>query len=181
MQSKIDPSFVNINEAVQAIIDHKKHLSGALLPILHDIQYQYGYIPELALALIAQALQQTEAEIYGVISFYAHFRLQPTGMHLVEICRGEACQAMGSNALEQKIKSQLNIDYQQTTKDNSITLEPVYCLGNCACAPSIKVADKVYGRMTAEKFAHLSDQLRSYRIELNDNQASEEQLMGKSR
>ena len=161
---------------IQQLIDQKQHLSGALLPILHNIQDQYGYIPKLALPLIAKTLQQTEAEIYGVISFYAHFRLQATGKHIVEICRGEACQAMGSQQLEQAVKEQLAIDYGQTTQDNSITLEPVYCVGNCACAPSIKVADKVYGRMTAEKFAHLNDQLSTYTVNLTE-QANEEQVM----
>ena len=166
---------------IQQLITQKQHLSGALLPILHNIQDQYGYIPKLALPLIAKTLQQTEAEIYGVISFYTHFRMQPTGKHIVEICRGEACQAMGSQQLEQVFKQQLNCDYGQTTKDNSITLEPVYCLGNCACAPSIKVDKKVYGRMNAEKFAHLSDQLRHYTIELDsaDQGVVNEQTMGK--
>jgi len=168
MKSNIDPSFDGANKVVSMIIDRNKHLSGALLPILHDIQHHFGYIPKPALALIAQGLHQSEAEIYGVISFYAHFRLQPTGKHIVEICRGEACQAMGSTQLEHAIKKQLGIDYQQTTQDNSITLEPVYCVGNCACAPSVKVGDNVYGRMNAEKFSRLSDQLSSYAISLDE-------------
>jgi len=172
----------NLISKLQSILKKKQHLLGALLPILHDIQHHFTYIPKQALPLIAKTLRQSEAEIYGVISFYAHFRLQPTGKHLVEICRGEACQAMGSQQLEQAVKTQLEIDYQQTTKDNSITLEAVYCLGNCACAPSIKVADKVHGRMTAEKFAHLSDQLCSYTIDLNKkavnrNEKAGEQLL----
>ena len=153
---------------IQQFIDNKKHLAGALLPILHDIQEHFNYIPKQALPLIAQALQQTEAEIYGVISFYAHFRLQPTGKHIVEVCRGEACQAMGSNELEQAVKKQLAIEYGQTTEDNAITLEPVYCVGNCACAPSVKVGDKVYGRMNADKFSQLRDQLNTYQLDLKD-------------
>jgi len=186
MQDEVKFSTESMQVTIADILSEKQNLSGALLPILHDIQHQYGYIPKLALPLISQAIQQTEAEIYGVISFYAHFRLQRTGKHILEICRGEACQAMGSKTLEQTIKSQLNIDYQQTTKDNSITLEPVYCLGNCACAPSIKVSGKVHGRMTAEKFAHLSDQLSSYAINLDEkadnlNQKTAEQLLEKRR
>jgi len=171
------PAQQETQQKIQQLIADKKHISGSLLPILHDIQASFTYIPPEALPLLAQALQQTEAEIYGVISFYAHFRLKPTGKHIVEICRGEACQAMGSTQLEQAVKQQLDCDYQQTTKDNSITLEPVYCLGNCACAPSVKVGEKVYGRMTAEKFSHLSEQLRHYKIDPE----TAEQVMGKQK
>lgn len=158
----------DINSTISAIVAAKKDLPGALLPILHDIQHRYGYIPKPALAIIAQALCQTEAEIYGVISFYKHFHLQPQGKHTVEICRGEACQAMGSAALEQAVKKQLNIDYGQTTADKNFSLEPVYCLGNCACSPSIKVADKTYGRMTSDKFAKLSEQLSLYKLSFGE-------------
>jgi formate dehydrogenase subunit gamma len=154
-------------QKIQQLVDDKNKSAGALLPILHAIQHQFGYIPPQALPMIAKALQQSEAEIYGVISFYSHFYLEPRGKHIVEICRGEACQAMGSVPLEQAAKTQLAIDYQQTTKDKNITLAPVYCLGNCACAPSVKVGDKVFGRMNAEKFEQLTDQLSSYKINLS--------------
>lgn len=153
---------------ISAIVAQKNDLPGALLPILHDIQHHFGYIPKTALPIISQALQQTEAEIYGVISFYAHFHLEPQGKHTIEICRGEACQSMGSMALEQSIKKQLGIDFGQTTADKNFTLEPVYCLGNCACSPSIKVGDKTYGRMTSEKFSSLSEQLSLYKISLGE-------------
>lgn len=157
-----------IEQTVLDIVEQKKALPGALLPILHDIQHHFGYIPKLALATVAQALQQTEAEIYGVISFYAHFHLEPQGKHTIEICRGEACQAMGSKALEQAVQKQLKIDYGQTTADKNFTLESVYCLGNCACSPSIKVGDKTYGRMNSEKFSKLSEQLSLYKISLGE-------------
>jgi len=158
----------SLEQTISAIVEQKKDLPGALLPILHDIQHHCGYIPKLALAIIAQALKQTEAEIYGVISFYAHFHLKPHGKHTIEICRGEACQSMGSMALEQAVKKQLKIDFGQTTADKNFTLEPVYCLGNCACSPSIKVGDKTYGRMTSEKFSKLSEQLSLYKISLSE-------------
>jgi len=158
---------------ITALVDNKQHLPGALLPILHDIQHEFGFIPKAALAIIAKKLQQTEAEIYGVISFYHHFKLTEPGSNIVEICRGEACQAMGSNNLEQHAKSSLNIEFGQTTSDKNITLEPVYCLGNCACAPSIKVGDKVQGRVTNDKFDRLVEKLNTFELSL-DNQ----QLMG---
>ncbi|KGJ95984.1 formate dehydrogenase subunit gamma [Thalassotalea sp. ND16A] len=152
---------------VADIIEQKRQLPGALLPVLHDIQNTLGFIPPQAIALIASALNQTEAEIHGVISFYHHFKTRPVGAHVIEVCRAEACQAMGSRELEQHVKNTLNLDYHQNTKDQQFSLEPVYCLGNCACAPSIRVADKVYGRMNAEKFAQLLDKLTTYVVELN--------------
>lgn len=162
------PQTQSIEQTILAIVARKKALPGALLPILHDIQHHLGYIPKLALTIIAQALKQTEAEIYGVISFYSHFHLKQAGKHTIEICRGEACQSMGSMALEQAVKKQLKIDYGQTTPDKNFTLEPVYCLGNCACSPNIKVGDKTYGRMNSEKFANLSEQLSLYKISLGE-------------
>ena len=161
-----DMATTTIEETIRTIVAEKKALPGALLPILHEIQHQFTYIPQLALAIIAKSLHQTEAEIYGVITFYKHFHLKPTGSHVIEICRGEACQAMGSMALEQTVKSQLGIDFGETTADKNFSLEPVYCLGNCACSPSIKVADKTYGRMTSDKFAKLTKDLLVYKIAL---------------
>ncbi|WNC71568.1 formate dehydrogenase subunit gamma [Thalassotalea psychrophila] len=157
-----------IKKKTQQIVANKKSLPGALLPILHDIQHEFGHIPEQALSIIGQSLNQTEAEIFGVISFYAHFRMQQTGRHVIEICRGEACQSMGSKSLEQAAQSQLDIKYNQISKDNNFTLEPVYCLGNCACAPSVKVAETVYGRMDSEKFARLTDKLSTYKINVGE-------------
>ncbi|WDD99437.1 formate dehydrogenase subunit gamma [Thalassomonas actiniarum] len=157
-------------QVVARSVSDKKALPGALLPILHDIQDQLGYIPKAAIDIIAAGLNQTAAEIYGVISFYHHFRLDKPGNHLVEICRAEACQAMGSEALEQEIKSKLGIDYHQTTKDNNVSLEPVYCLGNCACGPSVKVGERVYGRMSGEKFSQLMDKLSTYVVELGQGE-----------
>ncbi|MCW8864901.1 MAG: formate dehydrogenase subunit gamma [Colwellia sp.] len=155
-------------KTITLFVDNKKKLPGALLPILHDIQQHFGYIPQPAIVIIAQGLQQTEAEIYGVISFYAHFHLEQPGRHIIEVCRGEACQAMGSTALEQAIKSQLGVDFGQTTADKNYTLEPVYCLGNCACSPSIKVGRKTYGRMSSSKFAKLIKTLSLYQLNLGE-------------
>jgi formate dehydrogenase subunit gamma len=158
----------SIEQLISEIVEKKVGLPGALLPILHDIQHHFDYVPKEAIAIVAQGLQQTEAEIYGVITFYAHFQLNKPGRHIIEICRGEACQAMGSKTLEKAIKSQLAVDFGETTADKNFTLEPVYCLGNCACSPSIKVADNVYGRMNSEKFAKLSEQLSLYKISLGE-------------
>ncbi|SFC69300.1 formate dehydrogenase subunit gamma [Pseudoalteromonas denitrificans] len=155
------------------IVDSKKDLPGGLLPILHDIQHEYGFIPKVALGIIATKLNQTEAEIHGVISFYHHFRLTEPGANIVEICRGEACQAMGSKQLENHAKTSLNIDFGQTTTNKNVTLEPVYCLGNCACAPSVKVGDNVHGRMNDKKFDKLMNKLTTFELSLSDNKLQE--------
>ncbi|WP_273206650.1 formate dehydrogenase subunit gamma [Marinobacter subterrani] len=151
-----------IREEVVAL----KHKPGALLPILHAVQNLVGYIPEGAVAIIAEALQQTRAEVHGVISFYHHFRTHPVGSKVIHVCRAEACQAMGGRDLEAHIKSRLGVDYHGTTADNEFTLEPVYCLGNCACAPSIRVNDNIHGRMTPQKFDRLADKLTTATLEI---------------
>jgi len=139
---------------------------GALLPILHGIQDQLGYIPSEAVTMIAEALNQSSAEIHGVISFYHQFRTTAPGKHTVQICRAEACQSMGSRQLEAHAKETLGIDFHQTTADRTVSLEAVYCLGNCACAPSVRVNDDVVGRVTPEKFDQLVEQLQSQKLEV---------------
>jgi formate dehydrogenase subunit gamma len=139
-------------QSIQQIIDKLKHKPGAMLPILHAIQDEVGYIPDKAVSQIAESLLQTRAEVHGVISFYHHFRTTPPGQHTIEICRAEACQAMGCRALEQHAKNTLGIDYHQTTADRSFSLEAVYCLGNCATAPSIRIDDEIHGRVSLDKF-----------------------------
>ena len=149
-----------------AIIDELKSKPGALLPILHAIQNPFAYIPEAAVALIAPALRLSRAEVHGVISFYHHFRTQQPGRHVVEICRAEACQAQGARALEAHAKASLGVDYHGTTADRAVTLEPVYCLGNCSCGASVRVGDEIYARMTPESFDELVDSLRTERLEV---------------
>jgi formate dehydrogenase subunit gamma len=141
-----------INPNVQAVIDGLKNKPGALLPILHGIQDQFGYVPAGAVPTIAEALSLSRAEVHGVISFYHYFRDTPPGKHTIHLCRAESCQAMGSKALEEHVKSALGIDFHETTKDGAFSLEPVYCLGLCACSPSMQIGDEVYGRVTHESF-----------------------------
>lgn len=153
-------------EQIRQIVGALKHKPGALLPILHGIQDQFGYIPKGAVPIIAEELQQTRADVHGVISFYHHFRSEPAGSHVVEVCRAEACQAQGGRALESHIQTKLGIGYQQTSADREFTLAAVFCLGNCACGPSIRVGSAVYGRMTAQKFDQLADRLTTTVIDL---------------
>lgn len=145
---------------IAAHIEQHKNRPGALLPLLHAIQDDVGYVPEEAYLPISKALALSVAEVHGVVTFYHHFRRHPAGKHVLQVCRAESCQAMGSEKLEAHIKATLGIDYHQTTKDGAITLEPVYCLGNCACSPAVMLDDEVYGRMDAEKVAALIKEAR---------------------
>ncbi len=146
---------------VENIIDTLKNKEGALLPILHKIQKEIGYIPPEAIERIAKKLQQTPAEIHGVISFYHQFRTSPAGEYIIQVCRAEACQARGSRVLEQHAKDYLAIENHETTADKKFSLNSVYCLGNCATGPNIRVNDELYGRVTNKKFEHILSTLNN--------------------
>ena len=134
---------------IDALIVEHQNMPGALLPLLHAIQDNIGYVPESSYTYIAKALSLSVAEVHGVVSFYHHFRTHKPGSHVLQICRAESCQSMGSEALEAHAKKCLNVDYHQTTADDAITLLPVYCLGNCALSPAVMLDDEVYGRVSA--------------------------------
>jgi formate dehydrogenase subunit gamma len=129
---------------------------GSLLPILHGIQKELGYIPPPAVPRIAEALNLSRAEVHGVISFYHFFRQHPCGKHVIQFCRAEACQAVQGEATEAHVKRRLGIDYHGTSADGNFTLEAAYCLGNCAAGPSVMIDDKLYGRVTPERFDELA-------------------------
>jgi len=139
-------------DAIKAIIAERSHLPGAMLPILHAIQHAVGYIPFDAVLLIADGLNVSRAEVHGVITYYTHFRQQPAGRHVVQLCRAEACQARGADALAQHATDVLGCDFQQTTADGGFTLEPVYCLGQCACGPAIMIDNELHARVTPARF-----------------------------
>jgi formate dehydrogenase subunit gamma len=142
----------DLEEVVQAAIEDNADRRGPLIEILHQVQDELGHIPPEAVPPIAKALNLSRAEVQGVIGFYHDFRQQPTGEITIQLCRAEACQAMGVRELEAHIKSRLGLNYHETTADGSITLEPVYCLGNCACTPSIRIGDEVFARVTPDRF-----------------------------
>jgi formate dehydrogenase subunit gamma len=129
-----------------------KSLPGALLPILHDVQAALGYVPKDAVPLIADQLNLSRADVHGVISFYHYYRTEKPGRHVLQLCRAEACQALGAAQLEEHAKRTLGIDFHGTTDDGAVTLEAVYCLGNCALGPSAMLDDRVQGRVTPERF-----------------------------
>lgn len=142
-QSPPDPTA----EEILALIDSQMALEGPLLPILHAIQSTYGQVPQMALPLIAEALNITRAEVHGVMSFYHDFREVPAGRHVVRICRAEACQSVGANALAEETLSRLGVEWHGTTANGAVTIEPVYCLGLCACGPAAMVDGRVVGRV----------------------------------
>ena len=142
-------------ERAQKILQEKKHLPGALLPILNALQEEFGYINPKFVPDMAEALNISRAEVHGVITFYHDYRQEPPGRHIVKICRAEACQSMGGRELEAHVKSRLGADYHQKPLSGEFTLEPVYCLGNCACAPALMIDGKLHGRVSKEKFDDL--------------------------
>lgn len=140
-----------------------KSVPGPLLPILHAVQSAVGCIPEDAVPLIASELNLSRAEVHGVVSFYHYFRKDLPGRHVVHVCRAEACQALGAVELEAHAKKALGIGFHQTTADRAISLEPVYCLGNCSLGPSIMIDKQLQGRVSPQRFDELMAQIRAMR------------------
>jgi formate dehydrogenase subunit gamma len=143
------------SEDISGIIQALKHKPGALLPILQAIQEKLGYVPSEAIPIIASEFNLTRAEVHGVVTFYHDFRSKPPGRHVVRVCQAESCQAMGSVALTNYAKQLLGVDFHETTRDEAFSLEPVYCLGNCACSPAVMVDQEVYGRITPQRFQQI--------------------------
>ena len=147
-------------ERLQAIIDRHAGSEGPLLPILHDVQAEWGMIPEAAQPIIGNALGMSRAEVYGVVSFYHDFREAPAGRHVLRLCRAEACQSMGADALAGQVRGALGLDWHETTADGRLTLEPVFCLGLCACAPAAQMDDRLVGRATVQRVVALAEGAR---------------------
>jgi formate dehydrogenase subunit gamma len=143
------------NADIRRLAEARATEPGALLPILHAIQDEMGYVPEAAVGIVAEVLNLSRAEVHGVVTFYHFFRTQPAGKHIVYLCRAEACQSMGARALEEHARTKLGVDLHGTTADGRFTLEPVYCLGNCALSPAVMVDETVYGRVTPERLDDL--------------------------
>jgi formate dehydrogenase subunit gamma len=143
------------DEVVDRAIAENLSREGALLPILHAVQDALGFIPPEALPRIAVALNISKAEVHGVVTFYHDFRTAPAGRHIVKVCRAEACQSRGSEALAEHVKAALGVDFKETRGDGGVTLEPVYCLGNCALGPSLMLDGRIVGRVTPERFERL--------------------------
>jgi len=146
---------------VQDVLARRAADDGALLPILHELQDRLGHVPAQAVPDIAQALNLSRAEVHGVVTYYHHFRDKPAGRHVVQICRAEACQSMGADALMAHAELRLGCAHHGTTADGEFTLEPVFCLGLCASAPAMTIDDEVHARVTPRRFDALVEEVRS--------------------
>lgn len=142
---------VEVTARVEEILNAHKGMEGPLLPILHAIQAEFGYVPQAALPIIAQDLNLSRAEVHGVMSFYHDFRENPAGNHVLKLCRAEACKSMGADRVAAHAQKELGIEWHETTKDGNVTLEPVFCLGLCACGPAAIVDGKLVGRVDEAK------------------------------
>jgi formate dehydrogenase subunit gamma len=148
------------DERAAARIEELRRLPGALLPMLHALQEEFGYIDKAAVPMIADALNLSRAEVHGVISFYHDFRDAPPGRHVLKLCRAEACQSMGAEALADAARERLRIGWGETTPDGRLSLEPVFCLGLCACAPAAMVDGRVIGGLDRARLMSLIDETR---------------------
>jgi len=137
-------------ERAAEIIAAEEVREGPLLPILHALQEAFGHVPTSAVTMVAEALNLSRAEVHGVVTFYHDFRQEPAGRHVLKLCRAEACQAAGADALAARAQARLGVPIGNTTADRSVTLEPVYCLGLCATAPAAMLDGRVAGRLDAQ-------------------------------
>lgn len=150
------PSYASWDvDSACAIISAHLGREGPLLPILHELQSTFGYIPDTAVPMIADALNLSRAEVHGVVTFYHDFRQEPAGRHVIKLCRAEACQACGGDALAERAQAQLGVKFGQTSADGRVTLEPVYCLGLCSTAPSAMIDGRLVGRLDGGKLDRL--------------------------
>jgi len=138
-------------EAVERICSRYGNKPDALLEILHDLQDELGFVPESTLPAIARALNLSRAEVHGVVTFYHDFRHKPAGRHVIKVCQAESCQSMGAEALTAALQKSLKVTLGETTSNDAITLEAVYCLGNCALSPAVMIDHKLVGRADAKK------------------------------
>jgi formate dehydrogenase subunit gamma len=137
---------------VRRIVSELKGRPGPLLEVLHAVQAALGYVPAGAVPVVAEGLNLSRAEVHGVVSFYHFFRHSAPGTHTVSLCQAESCQACGAEALAAHARRRLGIDFNETTPDGRFTLEPIYCLGNCACSPAAMIDGRLHGRVTPERF-----------------------------
>ncbi len=137
---------------IRRIVAEHSGRPGPLLEVLHAIQRAMGFIPAGAVPVVADELNISRAEVHGVVTFYHYFRHSRPGAHTVSLCQAESCQAMGAAALARHARERLGIDFHETTANGRFSLEPVYCLGNCACSPAAMIDGRLHGRLTPEGF-----------------------------
>lgn len=147
-------------DRVRAIVAARAAERGPLLVILHDVMHEFGYVDPDIVPVLADALNLSVAEVHGVVSFYKDFRTTPPGRAQVKICRAEACQAVGADAVVDHAKERLGVGFGETTPDGAVSLDEVFCLGNCALGPSIQVDGRIQGRVSPGRLDALLGGLR---------------------
>ena len=138
-------------DEIRDVVTPLTALEGPLLPMLHAIQAEWGHVPQAAVPVLADVLNLGRAEVHGVISFYHDFRDHPAGRHILKICRAEACQSVGGAAMAAGVLDRLGVDWHGTTADGAVTVEPVYCLGLCACGPAAMLDGQLMGRVDGDR------------------------------
>jgi len=141
--------------AVRAIAARHQDTPGGLLPALHAVQDALGHVPDAAVPVLAEAFNLSRADVHGVVTYYHHFRREPAGRHVVEVCRAEACKACGADQLLAQAESLLGCESHHTRADRAVTLLPVYCLGLCASSPVLRIDDRLHARVSAERLQAL--------------------------
>lgn len=145
---------------VEEVIEKYRDVKGALIPVLHEIQHFYGYLPEEALKMVSLNMNIPMTEIYGVSSFYSIFALQPKGEHIIKVCIGTACYVKGSQAIIDRISKELDVEVGKTTKDGKFTLEATRCLGACGLAPVMMIGERVYGRLSPDDIPRILEEFK---------------------
>jgi formate dehydrogenase subunit gamma len=145
----------DVQGAVEHALERHRAQPGALLPVLHDVQHALGFIPAESVDAIARGLNLSRAEVHGVITYYTHFRQNAPARHVVQLCQAEACQSMGAQALADHAQARLGCAMNSVSDDGRFSLEPVYCLGLCASSPSMMIGERVFARVTAQRFDQL--------------------------
>ncbi|MBS0232928.1 MAG: NAD(P)H-dependent oxidoreductase subunit E [Proteobacteria bacterium] len=146
------PALTPVEVAAMSVCARHGNKPDELLEIFHELQHQLGYVPDATLPVIAKALNRSRAEIYGVLTFYHEYKRHPVGKHVIKICRAEACQSMGTDTLCRHAEQSLKTKLGDTTADGMVTIEQVFCLGNCALSPAVMVGETLYGKVDPKRF-----------------------------
>jgi formate dehydrogenase subunit gamma len=146
---------------LRKLVECQLRRPGACLEVLQAVQDRFNYVPPQAVPVIAEMLNLSRAEVHGTLSFYPFLRTAPAGRHVIGVCRAEACQAVNGAALERHLQQRLRIGWNETTADGRVTLQPVFCLGNCAIGPSLMIDATLHGRVTIQRADRLLDELEA--------------------
>lgn len=149
----------NLAKAKEIVKNHKD-THGALIPVLHEVQGLYGYLPEHVLQMVSEGLDISMSEIYGVATFYSIFSLKPKGKYIIRVCMGTACYVKGAQVLLDELSDKLEVEVGHTTADGKYTLEATRCIGACGLAPALMVNDKVYGRLVKDDIKKILEEYK---------------------